>query len=161
MAKITIRRPVFVTAIMTPDLRNELAQELQAAADEVDRRNDQLEFEAKRILGQNRDLQQAMAIRQRVEQEKQRQQALKDEILKRRDEVLALEDGAEVLRDTVEGLVEVGEGDHLDEILAGAEIVVKDGVVTEVRERRQEAAERVDLSAAEPRRVIRPDQTNE
>ena len=51
------------------------------------------------------------------------------------DEADKLEIGSEYPRGTLEGLVEIKEGDSLFEKLGSSEIVIKDGVVVEVREK--------------------------
>ena len=46
-----------------------------------------------------------------------------------------LDNGAEVIRGTLESDVEVNEGDDLSVLLGGTEIVTKDDIVIEIRQR--------------------------
>ena len=144
---VTIRQPVVITAIVTEQLRQEVSAELQEAADEIDKRLQQVEFAAKRVLSELQvrgDIQQVMAARQQIDREKQRYVDAKEELLRRRDEVAALEDGDEVVRNTTEAPVDVKVGDNIKQILRGVEIVVKDDEVIEIR----------DLAADETRPIV-------
>lgn len=134
---VTIRQPVAITAIVTEKLREEINQELQNGADELDQRIQQIDFAAKRALSELQvrgDIQQVMAARQQIDREKQRFVDARDEMLRRKDEVSALEDGTEVVRSTTEAPVEVKLGDNISQILRGVEIVVKDDEVIEIRD---------------------------
>jgi len=137
MPSVTIKRNVLLRSIVTEKLRKELAEELQSAADEVEQRVQQLDFQTRAYITdlQRTNLQQAMAVRKQVEAEKHRQQELRDALLERKAQVEVLEDGAEVVRGTLESFVEVNVGDNLEEILGGVEIVTKDDIVVEIRQR--------------------------
>ena len=43
--------------------------------------------------------------------------------------------GSEIKETELQGIVEINEGDHWDEFLSGKTIIVKDGIVAEIRER--------------------------
>jgi hypothetical protein len=110
--------------------------ELKAAAEGAKQRIDQIEFQSRQVLSdlQRTDITQAMAARRQIEAEKRRHEALRQDIVRQLQEAEKLEIGAEFERGTVEGSVEVGEGDDLLKKLGGTEIVIKDGVIIEVRE---------------------------
>jgi len=133
---ITLRRSIAVRAIVTEALKDELRQELQQVAEEAQRRVDQMETQGRRMLAnlQRTDLSQAMDARRQIEAERQRHDALKQDIQRQIQEAEKLELGAEYPRGTIEGSVEVQEGDDLLKKLAGSEIVIKDGVIVEIRE---------------------------
>jgi hypothetical protein len=137
MPGITVKRAVQLQAIVTDQLKEELVAELQEAADTTQQRIDQIEFQSRRYLAevQKADLSKAMSLRQQIEAEKQKHELLKKEFLDKITEVQSLDLGAEFPRGTLEGLVELKEGDNLEAKLAGAEVVIKDGIVIEVRER--------------------------
>ena len=140
MASMTITRPIALRVIVTEQFKEEMAKELQEAADTTQRRIDQINFQARRVLAdlQRTDLTQAMQVRQQIEAEKGRQESVKKELLDRAKEVQELAMGTEFPRGTLEGVVDLSEGDNLYEKLTGAEIVIKDGVVIEIRERAPE-----------------------
>ena len=118
MANLTVRRPVALQVIVTEEFKKELAEELQEAADAAGRRLEQIDYQARHLLAelQRQNLNQAMAARQQIE------------------EVGKLELGAEFPRGTLEGVVDIKDGDNLFAKLGQTAIVVKDGVVVEIRE---------------------------
>lgn len=138
MATLTIMRPISLRVIVTEQFKQEMEKELQEAADTTQRRIDQIDFQARRVLAelQRTDLTQAMQVRQQIEAEKGRQESAKKELLDRVQEVRELAMGSEFPRGTLEGVVDIKEGDNLYDILTGGEIVIKDGVVIEIRERK-------------------------
>jgi hypothetical protein len=135
MAGLMVTRAVTVRAIVTDQLKKELIEELQGMADETQRRIDQMDFEARRYLAelQRTNLTQAMAVRKQIEAEKSKQEGAKKDILERISDVEKLELGSEFPRMTLEGAVEIAQGDNLYDKLARAEILIKDGVVVEIR----------------------------
>jgi hypothetical protein len=74
-----------------------------------------------------------MAARQQIDAEKRRLEAIKHELQEHAGEVEKMEVGSEYPRGTSEGTVEVGVGDNLYEKLAGYQLIVKDGLVVEIR----------------------------
>jgi F0F1-type ATP synthase membrane subunit b/b' len=136
MAGISVRRSIALRVIVTEGFKEELRNELQQAADETQRRIDQMEVQSRRLLSglQGADLTQAMQVRRQLETERQRQTALKEEIQRQMEETAKLELGSEYPRGTIEGVAEINVGDDLLKKLSGSEVVVKDGEVVEIRE---------------------------
>ncbi len=136
MAAITVRRSIGLRVMVTEEFKEELRNELQQAADETQRRIDQMEVQSRRFLSdlQRTDLTQAMQVRRQIEAERQRHTALKEEIQRQIEESAKLELGSEYPRGTIEGVVDLNVGDDLFKKLNGTEIVVKDGVIVEIRE---------------------------
>lgn len=137
MDSVTVRRNVILRSVVTEQLRNELGQELQNAADEIDQRLQTIDQQTRAYITdlQRADLQQAMAVRKRIEAEKRTQEDQRDALLERKAMVTELEDGVEVVRGTLESYVELKIGDNLSEALGGVEIVTKDDQVIEIRQR--------------------------
>lgn len=132
---IMLKRQVLWRAIVTPQLREEISEDLQEAVDEIEKRIQQLEFSTKAFLASQRgDLQQALEMRRLVEEERKRQEAARDELLQRKAQVEQLQDETEVVRGILEGWVEVNEGDDLMKALGGTEIVTRDGKVIGIRQ---------------------------
>jgi benzoyl-CoA reductase/2-hydroxyglutaryl-CoA dehydratase subunit BcrC/BadD/HgdB len=133
---ITVRRSISVRAIVTEALKQELRDELQQVAEEAQRRVDQMETQGRRLLAglQRTDLTQAMDARRQTEAARQRHDALRQDIQRQIQEAEKLELGSEYPRGTIEGSIEVQEGDDLLKKLATSEIVIKDGVIVEIRE---------------------------
>jgi len=133
---LTVRRSIAVQAIVTEKLKEELKAELEEGAETTQRRIDQMDFQSRRFLAdlQRTDLTQAMSARRQIEAERRRQEAIVEDLRKQIEEAEKLELGTEFPRGTVEGTVEISEGDDLFKKLGGSQIVVKDGIVVEVRE---------------------------
>jgi len=135
MSSITVKRSIGVQVIVTEEFKAELKAELQEAADAAQRRMDQIELQSRRVLAdlQRTDLTQAMNARRQIEAEVQRHQALKQDVLRQIEEAEKLELGSEYPRGALEGVVELKEGDDLLKKLTGSQVVIKDGMIVEVR----------------------------
>ncbi len=151
---IQIKRTVIWRAIVTDELKKQISEELQAAADEIKQRVQQLDFSTKAYITdlQRTDLQRAIAVRKQIEAEKQKQNELHDALMERKAQVAELENGTEIIRGTFESFVEVNEGDDLAVLLGGTEIVTKDNIVVEIRQRRPEEV----AEAASPPLIVTP-----
>ena len=134
---VIIKRNVILRSIVTERLKEQLKEELQRSVDEIDQRVQQIDFRTQPYITelQRSNIQQAMAVRQQVEQEKQRQRGLREALLENMNQVEKLEEGQEITRGVLESEVEISEGDSLAEALSGQEIVTKDDVVVEIRQR--------------------------
>ena len=133
---ITVNRSIGMQVIVTETFKEEIKAELREAADEVQRRMDQMEMQSRRFLAdvQRTDLTQAMTARRRIEAERRRHDAMRDDIQRQVEEAEKLEIGSEYPRGTLESTVEINEGDNIVKKLTGSQIVIKDGVVVEIRE---------------------------
>lgn len=131
-----VRRSIAVQAIVTEKLKEELKAELEEAIETTQHRVEQMEFQSRRFLAdlQRTDLTQAMNARRQIEAEKRRQDAVIQDLRKQVEEAEKLELGSEFPRGTLEGTVELSAGDDLVHKLSASQIVVKDGIVAEVRE---------------------------
>jgi hypothetical protein len=136
MAGLSVRRSIEVVVIVTEQFKQELKAELQLAAEEAQRRIEQMDVQSRRLLAdlQRTDITQAMSARRQVEAERRRGDAVRQDIQRQIEETDKLEIGSEYPRGTLEGVVEVNAGDSLIKKLTAAQVVVKDGVVIEVRE---------------------------
>ncbi len=134
---VVIKRSVILRSIVTEQLKEQLKEELQSNIDEIDQQIQQIDFRTQPYITelQRSNIQQAMAVRQQVNQEKEKQRSIREALLERMKQVEELELGEEVVRGALESQVEVEEGDNLAEILGGREIVTKDDVVVEIRQR--------------------------
>jgi len=136
MATLTVKRSVAVQVIVTDEFKEELKAELRQAAETAQQRIDQLEFQSRRFLAdlQRNDLTQAMSARRQIEAEKRRQDGIRRDIEEQLEQADKLEIGSEYPRGVVEGSVEIKEGDNLVQKLSESQIVIKDGVIVEIRE---------------------------
>ena len=136
MGTLTVKRSVAVHVIVTDEFKEELKTELRQAAETAQQRIDQLEFQSRRFLAdlQRNDMTQAMSARRQIEAEKRRQDGIRRDIKEQLEQADKLEIGSEYPRGVVEGSVEIKEGDNLVQKLSESQIVIKDGVIVEIRE---------------------------
>ncbi|MCR4433535.1 MAG: YlqD family protein [Coprothermobacterota bacterium] len=130
-----LKQTVLVKAIVTESFRQDLLQKLRAAIKEIDLGIEQLETQGRRyLLGMDsQNIQQMMAVRQEIEEEKRKQELVKAQLNEKVKEVESLPPDSEYPQGTLEGLVEVKVGDDLFGKIARQEIVIKDGIIVEIR----------------------------
>jgi hypothetical protein len=131
-----LKRAVTIKAIVTEDFKTNVTEELNRTLAKIDQAAQQLEFQLRRYVPEvaKADLEQAGRLRREIETERQRHEGVKAEVTGRLKEISELEIGAEFVQGTIEGDVDVEVGDNLMEMLGAAEIVVKDGIVQEIKE---------------------------
>jgi len=137
MSSVNVKRNIVLRSVVTQSLRDELSEQLQNAAEELQRQMQQIDTQTRAYVTdlQRTNLQQAMAVRKQIEAEKSRLQEQHDALLERRAQVQELEDGSEIVRGTLESFVDLKVGDNLSEVLGGLEILSKDDEVIEIRQR--------------------------
>lgn len=131
---MTISRPVVIKAIVTESFKRLYMQDLEEAIKRVDAIEQQLDSQIRRAELERTVSPQARAVRQQLELERARQEAAKVELEMRLREAQQLALNSEFAQGTVESLVQVNIGDNLFNRLGSAEIVVKDGIIMEIRE---------------------------
>lgn len=132
MPSITVLRPVAIKAVMTDLFRAELIKEAKSTLTQIEANLVQFEKLMEEKIKQ--DPAQGEAYAQQLMMERERTEKFDAELTAKLDELKAIEDGREVLYQTLNGPVEIGIGDNLITKMAGAEIVVKDWKVVEIRQ---------------------------
>ena len=130
-----IRRKVQVKAIITEQFRQGLIERLREARLQVEISQQQLEYQARKYLPdlEGKDPARAEAFRRRLDRQKQKREELRTKLTAELTAAEKLEIGAEYEQAPIEGLVEINIGDNLSEKLQAAEVVVRDGVVVDIR----------------------------
>ncbi len=131
---LTISRPVVIKTIVTEAFKRLYTQELEDAIKRVEAIEQQLDTQIRRSELERQVSPQARAIRQQLELERARQEATRAELGMRLREAQGLELNSEFPQGTVEGVVQVNVGDNLFNKIGRTEIVVKDGIIIEMRE---------------------------
>ncbi|MEX0765901.1 MAG: YlqD family protein [bacterium] len=131
---LTVSRPVVIKAIVTEGFKRLYLQDLDEAIKRVDTIVQQLDMQIRRTELERQVSPQSRAIRQQLELERARQEGTKAELSMRLREAQELALNSEFTQGTVESLVEVNVGDNLFTKLGRTEIVVKDGIIMEIRE---------------------------
>src|SRR6185436_9659302 len=143
MDTIQLKRPVMIKAIVTEVFKTNANAEIQNALQQLDLQLQQLEFQSKRAIG---DLEKRMTdpgagitraqvdgLRGQIDTERNRLAGMKTELLQRMEVIKQLELGSEFVQGTVDNYVEVKKGENLYEKMSNTEVIVKDGVIVEIR----------------------------
>ena len=130
-----IKRKVAVKAIVTEKFKYELVARLRQALQKVELAQQQLEAGGTRYLSElgSKDPAQAEKFRHRLERQKRRQEQIRAKLAEELASAEKLKLETEYPQATLDGLVEVRVGDNLSEKLQAAELIVKDGLVIEMR----------------------------
>lgn len=134
MDSMTLKCPVTIKAKVTEDLKNRLGAEIQEAIKKTDIELQQIDFHAKRVMAEQakQDAQGLVALRQQIEEEKQKRLELKNHMLEKLKETAGLEIGAEIVQGNMERVITVNVGDDLHKLM-GAEILLEDGKIIAFR----------------------------
>jgi hypothetical protein len=140
---ISLIRQIAVRAIVTENFKSQVANEILRNIQQIDAELQQLEFKGKRAIADiekksggivSTDARvQIETIRGQVEQEKMRLMQLKEEMQGQNQALSELPVGSVVTQFTVENPVEVRIGENIFQRLEGGEILVKDGIIQEIR----------------------------
>lgn len=131
---ITITRPVVIKAVVTESFKRLYLQDVEEAIKRIDALVQQIDTQIRRSELERQISPQSRAVRQQLELERARQEAAKAELTVRLREGQDLALNAEFPQGTVESLVEVSVGDNLFTKIGRTEIIVKDGIIMEIRE---------------------------
>lgn len=131
---LTVSRPVVIKTIVTEGFKRLYTQDLEDAIKRVDTIVQQLDTQIRRSELERQVSPQSRVIRQQLELERARQEATRADLSMRLREAQDLALNSEFTQGTVESLVEVKVGDNLFTKLGRTELVVKDGIIMEIRE---------------------------
>lgn len=134
---IELKRVVMVKAIVTEAFKQNLINELERAVKNLENQMTQVETQSKNYLEDLKKkglMQKAAAFKHQLEEERARQAAAKSDLMMKIEEAKRLQLGSEFVQGPLEGPVVVSVGDNLYKKVGGAEIIVKDGIIQEIRE---------------------------
>jgi hypothetical protein len=133
---VELKRVVMVKAMVTQAFKDNLVKELERAISNLDSQANQMTERSKAYfedLKKKGLMQKAAAFKQQLEEERGRQAAAKSDLMMKIEEAKKLQLGSEFVQGPLEGPVTVSVGDNLYKKVGGAEIIVKDGVIQEIR----------------------------
>jgi hypothetical protein len=133
---IELKRVVMVKAIVTEAFKQNLVKELERAVGNIDTQTAQMGERSKAYLDNLKKkgmMQKAAALKHQMEEEKGRQAAAKSDLMMKIEDAKKLQLGSEFVQGPLEGPVNVSVGDNLYKKVGGAEILVKDGIIQEIR----------------------------
>ncbi len=134
---IELKRVVMVKAIVTDAFKQNLQKELERAVSNIDAQSVQLDQRSKAYLDNLKKKglnQRAAAFKHQMTEEKSKQAAAKSDLLMKIEESKKLKIGSEFVQGPLEGPVMVGIGDNLYKKVGGTEVIVKDGIIQEIRQ---------------------------
>jgi hypothetical protein len=123
-----------VRAIVTEAFKKQYLAELEDTAKRLESVIGQIDTQIRRTELERQITPQSRAVRQQLEIERSRQEAARMELAARIKEAEALELQSEFSQGTVESMVELNIGDNFFTRLGRAEVILKDGIVIEIRE---------------------------
>jgi hypothetical protein len=133
---IELKRVVMVKAIVTEAFKDNLVKELDRAVKNLEMQGGQMEDQAKKYmedLKKKGQVAQITSFKAQLEEEKARQAASKADLTMKMDQSKKLVLGTEFVQGPLEGPVDVSIGDNLYKKVGAAEIIVKDGIIQEIR----------------------------
>ncbi|MDP9728467.1 YlqD family protein [Alicyclobacillus tolerans] len=130
-----IRQPVAVKFILTEMAKQQIIQEHRKQIEQLGHELEQIEEQGKQAIEQamSQGGEIAKQVREQVETEKNNRLMQREQLLQQMQQIQQLELGTEIQNMNVETVVDVRVGDDWSKILMGSEIVVKDGVVIDIR----------------------------
>ncbi|MCL6637302.1 MAG: YlqD family protein [Alicyclobacillus sp.] len=131
-----IRQPVAVKFILTESTKQQLIQQHRQQVERLQMELEQLDLQGRQWLEQAMAQgggEAAQQVRQRLEQEKQARLQQREQLIQQMQQIQQMDLGTEVQNMNVETMVEVRVGDDWSKVLLGSEIIIKDGIVHEIR----------------------------
>ena len=133
---LELKRVVMVKAIVTEAFKQNLTRELDRAITNLESQATKIENQSKTYFDNLKEkgmMKRANAFKQQLEDERARQVAAKSDLLMKIEDAKKLQIDTEFVQGPLEGPVVVEVGDNLYKKIGGAEIIVKDGVIEEIR----------------------------
>jgi hypothetical protein len=134
---VELKRVVMVKAIVTDAFKDNLVRELERAVNNIEVQSSQMDGRSESYLESLKKkglMQKAAAFKHQMEEEKSKQAAARTDLMMKIEEAKKLVLGSEFVQGPLEGPVVVNVGDNLYKKVGGAEILVKDGIIQEIRE---------------------------
>lgn len=130
-----VKKKVTITAIVTEEFKERLVTKLQEALEEVTKAEQQLEIQGKRYLSklEQKEPSKASEFAKRLERQRYKNGQVKARLAEELSRARELTIGAEYQCGRTEGFADIRIGDNLNERLRPDEIVIKDGIVVEIR----------------------------
>ncbi|MCX7568467.1 YlqD family protein [Tumebacillus sp. DT12] len=134
MLKVNVAIPVKL--ILTETTKQQITSEINGAIQQVQNELEQIEFQGRAALNdaeQNGNQAAVQAITGRMNQERGVRMERREQMMQQLVQIQQTPLGSEVPGGQIETVVEVNVGDVWEDVVAGTEIVLKDGIVAEIR----------------------------
>ena len=140
---IQLTRQIAVKTIVTENFKTQVSEEIARNLQQIETETQQMEFRIKRAIADlekrtgtaatAEDRSQVVNLRGQMETEKIRLNQLKEEMQGQSKALMELPIGSVVTQFTLESPIEVKTGENLFQKLEGGEILIKDGIIQEIR----------------------------
>ncbi len=132
---ITIRQPVTVKIILTEETKQTWLAELRRLVNQTIAELEELEFRGKQWLrdAEKQGESSVEATEQRIEMERGQRIERREQLIAQLSQIQQMDIDSEVPNGTVETSIDVEVGDSWEKVAMGSEIVVKDGIIVEIR----------------------------
>ncbi|MDD5455545.1 MAG: YlqD family protein [Candidatus Margulisbacteria bacterium] len=133
---VTLKRTVTIKAIVTEDFKNYLSFELETAIKDLQNKIQEIDKQGQLLiesLKKEGASEQTKSIEQQLKLEKQQQLSVINDLKNRIAEAKNLQLESEFVQGTIDGFVAIKPGDNLYQKLGALEIIVKDGIIQEIK----------------------------
>ncbi|SDN27214.1 YlqD family protein [Alkalicoccus daliensis] len=128
-----IIKKVVVKQILTEDSKTKLQEQFLSRQYKLTNELKQLEFVLHKKMKENTDPKYQQSLKESFNKEVAKRKERIRQIELKLGQLEELDLGAELREGTIQMIEQVAEGDNWDEVMKGTEIVIKDGVVHELR----------------------------
>ncbi|GBF11646.1 YlqD family protein [Tepidibacillus infernus] len=132
-----IKIPVPVKMVVTNQSKQLLVTEIEQSMKQIKVELEQLKFQQKKLLteAEKKGKEAVRIVQDRIGYEHQKRKEKLEQLVVQLEQVEKLNIGDEIFHSTVDTEIEVNVGDHWDQIFHRYEIIIKDGIITEIRKR--------------------------
>jgi hypothetical protein len=135
---LKLKRTATIKVIVTEEFKKYLISELERAIKNLDGQLGQMENQGKKLVTTlkkqgDKTKKQVSSISQQINLDRQQAKLAKTDLEKKIKDAQLLPLKSEFIQGTVDGTVEVDKGDNLYKKLGALEIIIKDGIVQEIR----------------------------
>jgi uncharacterized membrane protein YgaE (UPF0421/DUF939 family) len=135
---IQLKRTVTIKVIVTEEFKKYLVSELERAIKNLDNQLGQMENQGKKLVTTlkkqgDKAKKQISAITSQINLDRQQEKLAKSDLEKKIKDAQLLPLNSEFIQGTVDGFAEVDKGDNLYKKLGALEVVIKDGIIQEIR----------------------------
>jgi len=133
---LKIKRPVIVKMVLTDKMRLSLEEEYQSTIQRMELELEQLQFQSKKMLQDSakKGPEAYQIVQDRLQKEEKSRKDKINHVQELQKQLRLLPNGSEMVHSQVESEVEVNVGDHWDKLMGKTEIIIKDGLVIEIRD---------------------------
>ncbi|MBP7497558.1 MAG: hypothetical protein KA792_07855 [Bacteroidales bacterium] len=134
---IELKRVIMVKAIVTPDFKFNLVKELEKSVNNLNLQIETIDKQSEsyiKMLSDSGRIDEISVLKHKLAEEKSRIMISKNELHDKINEAKNLQLGTEFIQGPLEGPVNVKVGDNLYAKVGAAEIIVKDGIIIDIKE---------------------------